>query len=312
MSPSQMDAKSKLEHLAEHLDSQGQGGLDIKVEEITIGDRIGIGSFGEVYRGMWRGTEVAVKRLIDQDLTEHVREEFLGEVSIMRRLRHPNIVLFMGVITAERNLAIVTEFLPRGSLFRLIHRSGIELDFRRRLRMAEDVAKGMHYLHTCKPMIVHRDLKSPNLLVDRNWCVKVTDFGLSRMKHTTFLSTKSNAGTPEWMAPEVLRSEPSNEKSDIYSFGVILYELVVLKVPWEGLNPMQVVGAVAFQDKKLEIPEDTHADIAALMGACWEPKPEDRPSFEDILKELRRVIRTLPTGVRAKQQQQQQQQQQAA
>ena len=273
----------------------------IKVEDVKFGDRVGIGSFGEVYRGMWRGTEVAIKKLIDQDITKESKQEFLGEVSIMRRLRHPNIVLFMGVITTQDNLAIVTEFLPRGSLFKLLHRSGIQLDLRRRLRMAEDVAKGMHYLHTCNPMIVHRDLKSPNLLVDRNWCVKVTDFGLSRMKHSTFLSTKSNAGTPEWMAPEVLRSEPANEKSDIYSYGIILYELLTGKVPWEGLNAMQVVGAVAFQDKRLAVPEGIHPRIAELMTQCWHSKPSERPSFFDILGVLREVIRAMPVSRNASQ-----------
>jgi serine/threonine protein kinase len=267
---------------------------DINVEEVKFGGRVGIGSFGEVYRGMWRGTEVAIKKLIDQEITRASKQEFIGEVSIMRRLRHPNIVLFMGVITSQDNMAIVTEFLPRGSLFKLLHRSGIRLDLRRRLRMAEDVAKGMHYLHTCSPMIVHRDLKSPNLLVDRNWCVKVTDFGLSRMKHSTFLSSKSNAGTPEWMAPEVLRSEPANEKSDIYSYGIILYELMTLKVPWEGSNAMQVVGAVAFQDKRLKVPEGTHPKIAELMTQCWLQTPGERPSFEQILSVLRDVIKEMP------------------
>ncbi|AQK74849.1 protein tyrosine kinase family protein [Zea mays] len=100
----------------------------------------------------------------------------------------------------------------RGSLFRLIHRPNNQLDERKRLRMALDVARGMNYLHNCSPVIVHRDLKSPNLLVDKNWVVKVCDFGLSRMKNNTFLSSRSTAGTAEWMAPEVLRNERSDEK----------------------------------------------------------------------------------------------------
>ncbi|CAN6457161.1 unnamed protein product [Victoria cruziana] len=100
----------------------------------------------------------------------------------------------------------------RGSLFRLLHRTNVQVDEKKRLKMAFDVAKGMNYLHTSHPTIVHRDLKSPNLLVDKNWVVKVCDFGLSRLKHHTFLSSKSTAGTPEWMAPEVLRNELSNEK----------------------------------------------------------------------------------------------------
>nr|CAB3451059.1 unnamed protein product [Digitaria exilis] len=186
--------------------------FEIQWEEITMGERIGLGSFGEVYRGEWHGTEVAVKKFLQQDLSGDALEEFRTEVRIMKRLRHPNVVLFMGAITRVPNLSIVTEFLPRGSLFRLIHRPNNQLDERKRLRMALDVARGMNYLHNCSPVIVHRDLKSPNLLVDKNWVVKVCDFGLSRMKNKTFLSSRSTAGTAEWMAPEVLRNEPSDEK----------------------------------------------------------------------------------------------------
>ncbi|XP_076913295.1 putative serine/threonine-protein kinase SIS8 isoform X2 [Bidens hawaiensis] len=185
---------------------------EIAWEEITLGERIGLGSYGEVYRGDWHGTEVAVKRFLDQQVTVESLEEFRSEVGIMKRVRHPNVVLFMGAVTRAPHLSIVTEFLPRGSLYRLIHRPNNQLDIRRRLRIALHAARGMNYLHNCTPVIVHRDLKSPNLLVDKNWVVKVGDFGLSRMKHSTFLSSRSTAGTAEWMAPEVLRNEPSDEK----------------------------------------------------------------------------------------------------
>nr|CAD1818086.1 unnamed protein product [Ananas comosus var. bracteatus] len=115
----------------------------------------------------------------------------------MKSLRHPNIVLFMGAVTEPPNLSIVTEYLSRGSLYRLLHNSSARevLDERRRLNMAFDVAKGMNYLHRRNPPIVHRDLKSPNLLVDKKYTVKVCDFGLSRLKANTFLSSKSLAGT---------------------------------------------------------------------------------------------------------------------
>ncbi|KAK3132035.1 hypothetical protein QOZ80_6AG0514890 [Eleusine coracana subsp. coracana] len=195
--------------------------FEIQWEEITLGERVGLGSFGEVYRGEWHGTEVAVKKFLQQDITSDALEEFRTEVRIMKRVRHPNVVLFMGAVTRIPNLSIVTEFLPRGSLFRLIHRPNNQLDERRRLRMALDVARGMNYLHNCTPLIVHRDLKSPNLLVDKNWVVKVCDFGLSRIKHSTFLSSRSTAGTAEWMAPEVLRNEPSDEKCDVFSYGAM-------------------------------------------------------------------------------------------
>ncbi|KAI7741589.1 hypothetical protein M8C21_019866 [Ambrosia artemisiifolia] len=242
---------------------------EIPWEALQIGARIGIGSYGEVYRSEWNGTEVAVKKFMNQDISGDALTQFKGEIEIMLRLRHPNVVLFMGAVTRPPNLSILTEFLPRGSLFKLLHRSNVQLDERRRMRMALDVAKGMNYLHASNPIIVHRDLKTPNLLVDKNWVVKVCDFGMSRMKHHTFLSSKSTAGTPEWMAPEVLRNEPSNEKCDVYSFGVILWELATLRIPWTEMNSMQVVGAVGFQFRHLDIPEHVDPAAAQIILDCW-------------------------------------------
>ncbi|XP_039017046.1 serine/threonine-protein kinase EDR1-like [Hibiscus syriacus] len=262
---------------------------EIPWENLQIGDRIGIGSYGEVYRADWNGTEVAVKKFLDQDFSGDALVQFKCEVEIMLRLRHPNVVLFMGAVTRSPNFSILTEFLPRGSLNKLLHRSNPQLDEKRRMRMAIDVAKGMDYLHTSNPTIVHRDLKTPNLLVDKNWVVKVCDFGLSRMKHHTFLSSKSTAGTPEWMAPELLRNEPANEKCDVYSFGVILWELATLRIPWKGLNPMQVVGAVGFQNRRLEIPEDIDRVAAQIIRDCWQTEPHLRPSFAQLMSRQLRL-----------------------
>ncbi|CAH1435745.1 unnamed protein product [Lactuca virosa] len=263
--------------------------LDIPWSDLVLKERIGAGSFGIVHRADWNGSDVAVKILLEQDFHPERLNEFLQEVAIMRRLRHPNIVLFMGAVTQPPNLSIVTEYLSRGSLYRLLHKPGAKeaLDERRRLSMAYDVAKGMNYLHRRNPPIVHRDLKSPNLLVDRKYTVKVCDFGLSRLKANTFLSSKTAAGTPEWMAPEVLRDEPSNEKSDVYSFGVILWELATLQQPWGNLNPAQVVAAVGFKCKRLEIPRDVNPQVAALIEACWANEPWKRPSFSAIMDTLR-------------------------
>ena len=270
--------------------------LSIAADTIQLGERIGIGSYGEVHRGLWRGTEVAVKRFLDQDLSVHLMREFTSEVDLMRRLRHPNVILLMGAVTTTPNLSIVTEFLHRGSLFKLLHKAqppAIKAAMNaesRRLRMALDVAKGMHYLHSCTPVIVHRDLKSPNLLVDKHWVVKVCDFGLSRMKNHTFLSSKSNAGTPEWMAPEVLRNEPSDEKSDVFSFGVIFWELLTQQIPWAHLNPMQVVGVVGFAGNRLAVPETIDPRLREICEECWAQDPRERPSFLDVQKRLKPLV----------------------
>uniref|UniRef100_A0A0E0K0K0 non-specific serine/threonine protein kinase n=1 Tax=Oryza punctata TaxID=4537 RepID=A0A0E0K0K0_ORYPU len=245
--------------------------LIIPWSELVLKEKIGAGSFGTVHRADWNGSDVAVKILMEQDFHPERLKEFLREVAIMKSLRHPNIVLFMGAVTQPPNLSIVTEYLSRGSLYRILHKHGARenLDEKRRLSMAFDVAKGMNYLHKRNPPIVHRDLKSPNLLVDKKYTVKVCDFGLSRLKANTFLSSKTAAGTPEWMAPEVIRDEPSNEKSDVYSFGVILWELMTLQQPWSTLNPAQVVAAVGFNGRRLEIPSSVDPKVAAIMESCW-------------------------------------------
>ncbi|CAI5963208.1 unnamed protein product [Closterium sp. NIES-64] len=274
------------------------GEAEIDWNDIEMGERVGAGSFGTVYRAEWAGCDVAVKVLINQDMQEEQLLEFKREVVIMRRLRHPNIVLFMGAVTKPPHLSILTEFLSRGSLFRLLHRPGAKETLKedRRIRMAMDIARGINYLHHCTPMIVHRDLKTPNLLVDKNFTVKVCDFGLSRNKNSTFLSSKSGAGTPEWMAPEVLRNEPSNEKSDVYSFGVILWELVTLLQPWDGMNPMQVVGAVGFQNQRLTVPPDLDPALSTLILDCWHNDPKDRPKFDDIMVRLKPIAQKAAAG----------------
>ncbi|KAK9808194.1 hypothetical protein WJX73_007130 [Symbiochloris irregularis] len=278
-------------HLGEHHHDPYPAAADddeweIPVEELELGPRIGIGSYGEVYRAVWRHTDVAVKRLLEQDLNDHLMEEFRAEVAIMKRLKHPNVVLFLGACTHPPNLSIVTQFVPRGSLFRLLHRTPqIPLDERRKVRMALDVAKGMHYLHSCRPPIVHRDLKSANLLVDKDFTVKVCDFGLSRVRQSTWMTNKSQAGTPEWTAPEVLRSQSYNEKSDVYSMGVILWELLTNEEPWGDKTAMQVVGAVGWGNARLTIPEDAPEAMRHLIEQCWSD-PCQRPSFSDIIKVL--------------------------
>ncbi|CAN6582074.1 unnamed protein product [Malus baccata var. baccata] len=286
-------------HSSSSFEDVDVGECEIPWEDLVIGERIGLGSYGEVYHADWHGTEVAVKKFLDQDfsgaaLAEFKREvTFLSLVRIMRRLRHPNVVLFMGAVTRPPNLSIITEFLPRGSLYRIIHRPHCQIDEKRRIKMALDVARGMNCLHASTPTIVHRDLKSPNLLVDKNWNVKVGDFGLSRLKHNTFLSSKSTAGTPEWMSPEVLRNENSDEKCDVFSFGVILWELATLKLPWSGMNPMQVVGAVGFQNRRLEIPKELDPLVARIIWECWQTEPNLRPSFSELtvaLKPLQRLV----------------------
>lgn len=272
--------------------------LDCEIlwEDLTIGEQIGQGSCGTVYHGLWYGSDVAIKVFSKQEYSEDVIFAFREEVALMKRLRHPNILLFMGAVSSPERLCIVTEFLPRGSLFRLLQKSTSQksttrLDWRRRVHMALDIARGVNYLHHCSPPIVHRDLKSSNLLVDKSWNVKVGDFGLSRHKYGTFLETITGKGTPQWMAPEVLRNEPSDEKSDVYSYGVVLWELATEKIPWDHLNSMQVIGAVGFMNQRLEIPNDVDPRWASIIESCFQSEPKNRPTFQELLERLKDLLR---------------------
>ncbi|XP_039161908.1 serine/threonine-protein kinase EDR1 [Eucalyptus grandis] len=259
-------------------------GDEIQWEDLDIDELIGQGSYGKVYHASWNGTDVAVKEFWDQD-------DFRQEVRIMRGLRHPNVVLFMGAVA--RPPSIIMEFLPRGSLDGYIHRPDCPIDEECRINMALDGARGMNYLHTRVPTIVHRDLKSSNLLVDQNWNVKVCDFGSSHLMSDTSLSSKSTAGTPEWMAPEVLRNEPSNEKCDVYSFGVILWELATLRKPWTGMNQVQVADAVGIQNRRLEIPREVDPLVRKIISECWQTDPNSRPSFAQLIVSLESVQRLV-------------------
>eukprot|EP00271_Cylindrocystis_brebissonii_P001072 TRINITY_DN11321_c0_g1_i2.p1 TRINITY_DN11321_c0_g1~~TRINITY_DN11321_c0_g1_i2.p1 ORF type:complete len:960 (-),score=191.25 TRINITY_DN11321_c0_g1_i2:934-3813(-) len=270
-------------------------------EDLEVLDEIGNGASGTVFKGLWEGSDVAIKVFGHHEMMDGMMEEFEQEIGIMQRLRHPNVLLFMGAVCTEKHLCIVTEFLPRGSLFKQLHRSKTSIPWPRRLRMALDVAQGMNYLHNAKPPIVHRDLKSPNLLVDYNWTVKVGDFGLSKTKHATFLTAKSGKGTPQWMAPEVLRNEYSNEKADVYSFAIILWELAMEEPPWNGLNPMQVVGAVGYMEKRPPLSDKLDPQLAQLITDCWKTDPRERPPFEVIVRYLKVMQKPLtssatPTG----------------
>jgi serine/threonine protein kinase len=173
------------------------------------------------------------------------------------------VILFLGACIKAPHLSMVTEYMHMGSLYRLIHSSGQgpRLSLRRRLKMLRDICRGMMCIQRMN--IVHRDLKSANCLVDKHWAVKVCDFGLSRCAADAAQPGQTAVGTPEWMAPELLRSEPATYKCDVFSFGVIVWEMSTLRRPWEGLKPHQVVAAVAQQRMRLPPPPGVLGKLVA-------------------------------------------------
>uniref|UniRef100_A0A804P2U0 non-specific serine/threonine protein kinase n=1 Tax=Zea mays TaxID=4577 RepID=A0A804P2U0_MAIZE len=254
----------------------------IEFSEITVGIRVGVGFFGEVFRGLWNGTDVAIKVFLEQDLTTENMKDFCNEISILSRLRHPNVILFLGACMKPPHLSLVTEYMEVGSLYSLIHSKTqkTKLHWKRRLKMLRDICRGLMCMHRLK--IVHRDLKSANCLVNKYWTVKICDFGLSRVMSNSAMNDNSSAGTPEWMAPELIRNEPFTEKCDIFSFGVIMWELCTLCRPWEGIPPVQIVYSVANDGARLEIPD---GPLGSLIADCW-AEPERRPCCQEILTRL--------------------------
>lgn len=258
---------------------------EIHVKDVAVKKRLSVGGFAEVFLAQYHGTAVAIKRFFaDQD--EYAKEQFQTEVALLARLRHPNLILFMGY-TVHPYLSIMSEYMGRGSLFDVLRRQkGKPLDIDKQRVVALSVARGMAYLHSRSSPILHMDLKSPNILVDERWRVKITDFGLSRVRKRTYITSAGGEGTPEWMAPEVLRNEPFDEKADVYSYGVVLWETCTGLLPWEDLRPMQVVGAVGFQGRQLPLPKEGDPLLLHLHEICCNPLSSCRPTFKEVLEML--------------------------
>ena len=250
----------------------------------------------------------SMTRSVEDAAAVEALDELEKEVGIMARLRHPNIVLLLGAVRSPP--AIVEEFCARGSLFSVLQRHtkpGVPpLEWRVRLQMALGAAAGMCYLHNCSPPIIHRDLKSPNLMVDRYFRVKVGDFNLSRVAVASVgskyagMAERSGGGlhSPRWMAPEVLQSASYSRASDVYSFAVVLWELRVLEVPWANVGQWQLMHAVVEEGQRPPLdappagaPTFPSIDLYdALIEDAWDQDPELRPAFEDVITRLQGLI----------------------
>ena len=169
-------------------------------------------------------------------------------------------------------------------MYRLLHSKRLELTWDIVLSVLLDAAKGVAYLHQSKPTIIHRDLKSHNILINEHWRAKICDFGLSRIVEKQ--RTLTACGTPCWTAPEVLRNQRYTAKADVYSFGIVLWESITRRDPFGHLAPFQVIFAVATQGARPPVPVDCPAEAAALMRACWHENAAERPSFSQIIDSI--------------------------
>uniref|UniRef100_A0A672U3E3 Mitogen-activated protein kinase kinase kinase n=2 Tax=Strigops habroptila TaxID=2489341 RepID=A0A672U3E3_STRHB len=278
---------------------------EIDFQHLELQEIIGVGGFGKVYRATWRGREVAVKAARqdpDEDITA-TAESVRQEAKLFSMLRHPNIIALHGVCLREPNLCLVMEFARGGSLNRALAaaaapgagaaRGGRRIPPHILVNWAVQIARGMLYLHDQAIVpILHRDLKSSNILLLEkmehddicNKTLKITDFGLAREWHRT--TKMSAAGTYAWMAPEVIKSSMFSKGSDIWSYGVLLWELLTGEVPYRGIDGLAVAYGVAVNKLTLPIPSTCPEPFAKLMKECWEQDPHIRPSFALILEQL--------------------------
>ncbi|POM73144.1 TKL protein kinase [Phytophthora palmivora] len=263
----------------------------VTFSELKLGKVVGAGRSGSTFSAQWNGLHVAAKVVTSQNddkLAKELLKEFHREEEVASSLRHPNIVQFLGSANDPPRYCLVFEFMEGGPLSAVL-RAKRAVDF---FRLATDMATGMAYLHDHS--VMHRDLKSSNVLLAADGTAKISDFGLScilEMGRSADLTAET--GTYGWMAPEVIRHEPYSSKADVYSFAVVLWELLAKDVPFKGQTPMQTAIAVAEQRMRPALPRHPPPKVAELIEHCWNQEPTKRPDFSAIVKVLPFVKQTL-------------------
>ena len=269
---------------------------EIRYEELVFPEdcMIGSGAFGDVKKAYWRKTLVSVKFLkANFENKEKQVIPFIEEYNLLKQLRHPNILLYIGGNISGKQHFLITEYCENGNLFEFLHgKDAPDLEDVERLNLALEIAQGINYLHSFKPPILHRDLKSLNILLDKNFIVKIADFGWARLRDNHMTKLR---GTFQWMAPEVISKDNYTEKADVYSFGIILWEFWSKEPPYKGVKAKEVAIKVRSNPNyRPIIPSEVPEDIGELMKCCWEADPEKRPTFLEIIKFLEDYLDNLP------------------
>jgi len=275
---------------------------EIPIDDIFIGPRIGAGSFGTVYRGHWHGA-VAIKTLNVRDPTPAQITAFRNEVAVLRKTRHVNVLLFMGCVSKKGQLAIVTQWCEGSSLYKHLHVNEAKFELLNVLEIARQTSQGMDYLHAKN--IIHRDLKSNNIFLhDDNFTVKIGDFGLATVKSRWSSSgqfKQQPTGSILWMAPEVIKmcdENPYTFQSDVYAFGIVLYELLTSTLPYCHVsNKDQIlfmVGRGFLKPDPAKLRPDTPKALRRLLETCLSYSRDNRSNFRNVLVSLENLMSSLP------------------
>ncbi|XP_053096542.1 raf-1 proto-oncogene, serine/threonine kinase a isoform X4 [Pangasianodon hypophthalmus] len=272
---------------------------EIEASEVMLHSRIGSGSFGTVYKGKWHG-DVAVKILKVTDPTPEQFQAFRNEVAVLRKTRHVNILLFMGYMTKD-NLAIVTQWCEGSSLYKHLHVLETKYQMLQLIDIARQTAQGMDYLHAKN--IIHRDMKSNNIFLHEGLTVKIGDFGLATVKARWSGShqVEHPSGSILWMSPEVIRMQDNNPysfQSDVYSYGIVLYELMTGELPYSHIaNRDQIifmVGRGYLSPDLTKLYKSCPKAMKRLVADCIKKSKEERPLFPQILSSIELLQHALP------------------
>ncbi|KAH6757030.1 Protein kinase superfamily protein [Perilla frutescens var. hirtella] len=284
---------------------------EIDPSKLIIKSVLARGTFGTVHRGVYDGQDVAVK-LLDWGEEGHrteaeiasLRAAFTQEVAVWHKLDHPNVTKFIGATMGSSGLniqtetgqigmpsnicCVVVEYLPGGALKSyLIKNRRKKLAFKVVVQMALDLARGLSYLHSQK--IVHRDVKTENMLLDKTRTVKIADFGVARVEASNPNDMTGETGTLGYMAPEVLNGSAYNRKCDVYSFGICLWEIYCCDMPYPDLSFSEVTSAVVQQNLRPDIPRCCPSSLANVMKRCWDANPDKRPEMDEVVSMIEAI-----------------------
>ncbi|KAM9264668.1 cytoplasmic tyrosine-protein kinase BMX [Cariama cristata] len=260
--------------------SLGNGIWELKREEIVLLRELGSGQFGVVHLGKWKEKyDVAIKMIKEGAMSE---DEFIEEAQTMMKLNHPKLVRLYGVCSKLYPIYLVTEYMPNGCLLSYLRSHGKELQPLQLLEICYDVCDAMAFLESCQ--FIHRDLAARNCLVDSNLTVKVSDFGMTRyVLDDLYISSLGTKFPVKWSAPEVFHYTKFSSKSDVWAFGILMWEVFTLgKQPYELYDNMQVIEKVS-QGYRLYRPQLVSDIIYQIMYNCWHELPEKRPAFYQLL-----------------------------
>jgi len=270
---------------------------DIRFEDIQRGELLGKGSFGTVYRAVWQTPDGAKEVAIKYFETDLEKAEFHVERRQLARVSHPNIIRLYGASTTHFIL-LVMEYAECGSLYKVLHQSKPQPEYTagHAVSWALQCAKGVAYLHSLKPKpLIHRDLKSPNLLLVNNGItLKICDFGTACDKSTIMTNNKGSAA---WMAPEVFEGITYSEKCDVFSWGIILWEVLARRLPFEeiGGNDLRVLWAI-HQDQRPPLIADCPPPLEDLMTTCWSKDVGVRPPMANVVDDMTELLPFFPGG----------------